>query len=150
MRDYQACLERLRKDAAGAALVRDLATDKAKQELYDRLDRHFNQLADEVERAMNARWRNSFRNSCLEERSPGSGAHCREYGAAHGGGMRARSNCEARADVCRQNRSIPNMKSNATVTAPDSSNDPRQPNRFEKKKNMSYRLCIICRDAAPP
>ena len=34
-----------------------------------------------------------------------------------------------------QNRSIPNRKSNATVTAADSSNDPRQPNRFEKKKN---------------
>src|SRR3954470_6624163 len=27
------------------------------------------------------------------------------------------------------------MKSNATVTAPDSSTDPTQPNRFEKKKN---------------
>ena len=54
MQDYQASLERLRKDAADAALVRDLATDKAKQELYDRLYRHFNQLADEVERAMNA------------------------------------------------------------------------------------------------
>jgi hypothetical protein len=50
-------------------------------------------------------------------------------------GMRARSKFQARADVCHQNRSIPNMKSNATVTAPDSSNDPTQPNRFEKKKN---------------
>ena len=52
------------------------------------------------------------------------------------GGIRARSKFQARADFCRQNRSIPNMKSNATVTAPDSSNDPRQPNRFEKKKNI--------------
>jgi hypothetical protein len=40
------------------------------------------------------------------------------------------------ADLCRQNRSIPNKKSNATVTRPDSSIDPRQPNRFEKKKNI--------------
>jgi hypothetical protein len=35
-----------------------------------------------------------------------------------------------------QPRSIPNMKSSATVTAAEISNDPRQPNRFEKKKNM--------------
>ena len=35
-----------------------------------------------------------------------------------------------------QNRSIPNMKSSATVTAAEISNDPMQPNRFEKKKNM--------------
>jgi hypothetical protein len=39
MQDYHASLERLRKEAADAALVRDLATDKAKQELYDRLYR---------------------------------------------------------------------------------------------------------------
>jgi hypothetical protein len=35
-----------------------------------------------------------------------------------------------------QNRSIPNMKSSITVTAAEISNEPRQPNRFEKKKNM--------------
>jgi hypothetical protein len=28
------------------------------------------------------------------------------------------------------------MKSSATVTAAEISNDPMQPNRFEKKKNM--------------
>jgi hypothetical protein len=28
------------------------------------------------------------------------------------------------------------MKSSANVTAAEISNDPRQPNRFEKKKNM--------------
>jgi hypothetical protein len=28
------------------------------------------------------------------------------------------------------------MKSNVTVTAAEISNEPRQPNRFEKKKNM--------------
>ena len=52
MQDYKASLERLRKDAAEAALIRDLAADKTKRDLYDRLHRHFNQLADEVERAM--------------------------------------------------------------------------------------------------
>ena len=55
MKDYQAHLEKLRKDAAECALVRDLATDKAKREIFDRLARHLDQLADEVERPMNAR-----------------------------------------------------------------------------------------------
>jgi hypothetical protein len=54
MRDYQLHLEKLRRDAAECALVRDLATDAAKRELFDRLTQHLNQLADEVERAMNA------------------------------------------------------------------------------------------------
>jgi hypothetical protein len=53
MQDYLASLERLRKNAAEAALIRDLATDKAKQDLFDRLHRHLDQLADEVERTMN-------------------------------------------------------------------------------------------------
>ena len=52
MKDYQASLEKLRKDAADAALVRDLATDKTKRAMYDRLHQHFNGLADEVEQAM--------------------------------------------------------------------------------------------------
>jgi hypothetical protein len=30
------------------------------------------------------------------------------------------------------------MKSRASVTAAESSSDPRQPNRFEKKKNMIF------------
>jgi hypothetical protein len=36
-------------------LIRDRATDANKREMFDRLQRHFNQLADEVERAMAAR-----------------------------------------------------------------------------------------------
>ena len=55
MKDYQAHVEKLRKDAAECALVRDLATDEAKREMFDRLARHLDQLANEVERAMNAR-----------------------------------------------------------------------------------------------
>ena len=55
MKDYQAHLEKLRNDAAECALVRDLATYKAKREMFDRLARHLGRLADEVERAMNAR-----------------------------------------------------------------------------------------------
>ena len=54
MKDYQASLEKLRIDAAEAALIRDLATDTTKREMFDRLARHLGQLADDVERAMNA------------------------------------------------------------------------------------------------
>ena len=52
MKDYQTSLEKFRKDAAEAAMIRDLATDKAKQEIFGRLHDHLNRLADEVERAM--------------------------------------------------------------------------------------------------
>ena len=53
MHDYQAAVEKLRKDAAEAALIRDLATNSAKRETFDRLYRHLNGLANEVERVMN-------------------------------------------------------------------------------------------------
>ena len=46
MKDYHAHLEKLRKDAAECALVRDLATDHTKREVFDRLSRHLDQLAD--------------------------------------------------------------------------------------------------------
>ena len=46
MKDYKVALERLRKDAAEAALIRDLAKDETKQ------DCHSTRLADEVEQAM--------------------------------------------------------------------------------------------------
>ena len=52
MKDYQAQLEKLRRDAAECALVRDLATDKAKHELFDRLSSHLTVLADQVEQEM--------------------------------------------------------------------------------------------------
>ena len=55
MKDYQAQLEKLRTDAAECALIRDLTTDRAKREMFDRLHRHLNALADEVEKAMNDR-----------------------------------------------------------------------------------------------
>ncbi|WP_187435772.1 hypothetical protein [Bradyrhizobium hipponense] len=40
------------------------------------------------------------------------------------------------ADIWAQNRSIPSMKSSATVTNAEISREPKQPKRFEKKKNM--------------
>jgi hypothetical protein len=52
MKDYQASIEKLRRDAAEAALIRDLATDKAKREMFDMLAVHLSGLADQVEKAM--------------------------------------------------------------------------------------------------
>jgi hypothetical protein len=52
MKDYLAQLEKLRKDAAECALIRDLATDKAKRDLFDRLCSYLTVLADQVEMAM--------------------------------------------------------------------------------------------------
>ena len=50
----KASLEKLRADAAEAAIIHDLATDKTKRDMYARLQEHLSRLADEVERAMNA------------------------------------------------------------------------------------------------
>jgi len=55
MKDYQASLEKLRKDAAENRLISDLATDKAKRATFAKLADHLNALADEVERAMAAK-----------------------------------------------------------------------------------------------
>ena len=52
MKDYRTHLETLRKQAAETALIRDLATDPQKQELFAKLTVHLNTLAAEVERAM--------------------------------------------------------------------------------------------------
>lgn len=52
MKDYHGSVEKLRNDAAEAALIRDQTTDAAKREIFDRLYKHLNRLADEVERAM--------------------------------------------------------------------------------------------------
>jgi hypothetical protein len=52
MKDYRASIEKLRKDAAEAALIRDLSTDTTKREMFGRLHEHLNRLASEVEQAM--------------------------------------------------------------------------------------------------
>ena len=54
MRDYKSYIEKLRSDAAEAELIRDLATVKPKREMFGQLALHLNQLANEVEHAMNA------------------------------------------------------------------------------------------------
>ena len=55
MQDMQAHLEKLRSDAAECALIRDLATDPAKRELFTRLADHLATLAGEIEAVMAAK-----------------------------------------------------------------------------------------------
>jgi hypothetical protein len=52
MQDMKAHLEKLRADAAECALIRDLATDPVKRELFTRLAEHLTTLAREVESAI--------------------------------------------------------------------------------------------------
>jgi hypothetical protein len=52
MKDYLAQSEKLRKEAAECALIRDLATDPKKREMFDRLAAHLGSLADQLERAI--------------------------------------------------------------------------------------------------
>ena len=52
MKDMQSQLEKLRTDAAECALIRDLATDPKKRELFTKLADHLSVLASEVERAI--------------------------------------------------------------------------------------------------
>jgi hypothetical protein len=54
MQDMQAHLEKLRRDAAECALIRDLATEPVKRELFARLADHLNALAGEIEIAIAA------------------------------------------------------------------------------------------------
>lgn len=52
MQDNRTQLEKLREEAAECALIRDLATDKAKRELFDKLADRLGVLADQVEAAI--------------------------------------------------------------------------------------------------
>ena len=52
MKDMQAQLEKLRTQAAECEMIRDLATDTQKRELFARLAAHFKVLAAEIERAI--------------------------------------------------------------------------------------------------
>jgi hypothetical protein len=55
MQDMKAHLEKLRSDAAECALIRDLASDPIKRELFTRLAEHLATLADEIEAAITAK-----------------------------------------------------------------------------------------------
>lgn len=52
MEEYQACAEKLRRDAAYAALVHDLSRSIREARAIARLHHNFRRLAEEVERAM--------------------------------------------------------------------------------------------------
>ncbi|BBC00927.1 hypothetical protein ABIF38_007276 [Bradyrhizobium japonicum] len=54
MQDMLTHLEKLRRDAAECALIRDLATDMRKRELFSKLAEHLTALAAEVEETINA------------------------------------------------------------------------------------------------
>ena len=55
MQDMKAHLEKLRADAAECALIRDLATDPDKRELFTRLAEHLTTLAREIEAVIAAK-----------------------------------------------------------------------------------------------
>jgi hypothetical protein len=55
MQDMRTHLEKLRADAAECALIRDLATDPQKKELFTRLATHLCALAGELEAAIAAK-----------------------------------------------------------------------------------------------
>jgi hypothetical protein len=52
MKDMQEHLEKLHRDAVECAIIRDLATDPKKRELFTKLAEHMSVLASEVERAI--------------------------------------------------------------------------------------------------
>ena len=54
MKDMQAQLERLRVQASECELIRDLATDKDKRALFDRLATQFKMMIRDLERTMAA------------------------------------------------------------------------------------------------
>ena len=54
MKDMLAHLEKLRVQIVECELIRDLATDSVKRELFNRLAEHYKVLAGEVERAIAA------------------------------------------------------------------------------------------------
>lgn len=55
MRDIQAHLEKLRTQVAECEMIRDLATDPKKRELFNRLAEHHKVLVAEIERTIKER-----------------------------------------------------------------------------------------------
>lgn len=55
MLDMQTHLEKLRSDAAECTLIRDLATNPAKRELFTRLADHLSTLACDIEAVIAAK-----------------------------------------------------------------------------------------------
>jgi hypothetical protein len=54
MKDMREQLEKLRVHVSECELIRDLATDRGKRELFTKLSEHYRVLAREVEQAISA------------------------------------------------------------------------------------------------
>jgi hypothetical protein len=52
MKDMRTHLEKLRTQVTECELIRDLTTDRAKRELFNRVAEHLKVLASEIERAI--------------------------------------------------------------------------------------------------
>ena len=74
MKDMQAHLEKLRIQIAECEMIRDLATDKAKRELFNRLSEHFKVLAGDIERLIAAGASDTFPGRKTNEDFPRDGA----------------------------------------------------------------------------
>ena len=55
MKDMQAHLDKLLEEAAECKLISELATDKTKRNLFEKLAEHYQILATEVEQAIRSR-----------------------------------------------------------------------------------------------
>jgi hypothetical protein len=77
--DMQVRYEKLLADAAECALLRDLATDSAKRELFDRLSEHLTVLASLMERAVGLQKAEHIHSSTasLTAQPPAGHAHMR-------------------------------------------------------------------------
>jgi hypothetical protein len=71
MRDMQVHLERLREQAAEYEMIREIATDRVKRDLFAKLAEHFKILATEVEHAMQKVSAELLHGSKAGEPSPG-------------------------------------------------------------------------------
>ncbi|WP_396604419.1 hypothetical protein ACFLEY_41575 [Bradyrhizobium sp. YCK136] len=60
MKDMHAHLEKLQIQLAECEMIRDLATDPKKRELFSKLAEHFRALAGEIEKAMAERMSPTF------------------------------------------------------------------------------------------
>ena len=74
MKDMQAHLEKLRIQIAECEMIRDLATDKAKRELFNRLSEYFKVLAGDIERLIAAGASDTLPGGKTNENFPRDGA----------------------------------------------------------------------------
>jgi hypothetical protein len=70
MREMEVYLERLREQAAEYEMIRGLATDPVKRDLFAKLAEHFKILASEIEHAMQKVSPETFQGSKPGEPSP--------------------------------------------------------------------------------